>query len=145
MKNKLVGSVSSRIDAPATKVWEALTKPTLIKQYFFGTKVRTDWKPGSAIIFTGEWNGKSYEDKGTIVDAQPFKVLKYKYWSSMSGAADVPENYANITYELSDEDGETMLTVLQDNIPDEKTKTHSEANWKTVLDNLKHLLEKKLA
>ena len=145
MKNKLTGTVSSRIDQPASKVWEALTNPTLVRQYFFGTKVQSDWKPGSPITFTGEWKGKSYRDKGVVTDAQPFKILSYKYWSSLAGTEDKPENYANVTYELSEERGDTVLTVSQDNIADEQSKEHSEENWKRVLKNLKNLLEREPA
>ena len=133
--------VSTVIDAPVTKVWEALTTPEIIKQYFFGTNTITDWKVGSPLIFKGEWQGKSYEDKGTILDIKPGKLLRYDYWSSMSGIEDKPENYVIVTYELSPDEKGTTLTVSQENIPDEKMKEHSEQNWKTVLKNLKDLLE----
>ena len=51
------------INAPAAQVWKALTDPAIIKQYFFGTNVETDWKKGSPITWTGEWEGKTYQDK----------------------------------------------------------------------------------
>ena len=54
----------------------------------------------------------------------------------------MPENYANITYELYEEDGETELTVKQENVASEEVRKHSEQNWATVLKNLKDLLEK---
>ena len=133
--------VSTVIDAPVAKVWEALTTPGIIKEYFFGTNTITDWKIGSPLIFKGEWQGKSYEDKGTILDIKPGKLLRYDYWSSMSGIEDKPENYVIVTYELSPDEKGTTLTVSQENIPDEKMKEHSEQNWKTVLKNLKDLLE----
>ena len=144
MKSKIIAKASANINAPASKVWEALTKPQLIKQYFFGTEASSDWKAGSPITFKGNWEGKSYEDKGTILNVQPNKLIKYNYWSSMSGIEDKPENYVNITYELSEDinDNNTKLTITQDNIPDEKMKAHSEQNWKIVLDNLKKLMEK---
>jgi hypothetical protein len=34
-----------------------------------------------------------------------------------------------------------MVTLTQDNNPDEKTKDHSEKNWKMMLASLKKLLE----
>ena len=143
MKNNITAKVSTSINAPASKVWEALTKPELIKQYFFGTDTNTDWKVGSPITFKGKWEGKSYEDKGTILDVEHNKLIRYSYWSSMSGIEDKPENYVNTTYKLLGDDNKTTLTVTQENIPDEKMKEHSEQNWRTVLNNLKKLLEKK--
>ena len=141
MENNLTGSVSITINATAAKVWEALTTPSIIKQYFFGTDAVSDWKVGSPLIFKGEWQGKKYEDKGTILESVPNKIFKYSYWSSMSGKEDKPENYANVTYRLTENNNATTLTVIQENIPDEKTKDHSEQNWKKVLEDLKKLLE----
>lgn len=142
MKNDVVGRVSTQITAPVSKVWEALIKPEIIKKYFFGTNTTTDWKVGSPITFKGEWDGKSYEDKGTILKVEPNKLLSYNYWSSMSGIEDLPENYVVITYELVDEGGKTNLSITQENIPSEEMRDHSEENWKKVLDSLKALLEK---
>ncbi len=142
MKSDISAKVSTVINAPVSTVWEALTKPEIIKQYFFGTDTITDWKVGSPLIFKGEWEGKKYEDKGTVLKFEPNKMLQYNYWSSMSGIEDKPENYVRITYFVSQEKEKTLLTISQENIPDEKTKEHSEQNWKKVLNNLKNLLEK---
>jgi uncharacterized protein YndB with AHSA1/START domain len=144
MKNNITGKVSALIEAPLSKVWEALTRPEIVKQYFFGTNISTDWKPGSPIRFTGEYKGKSYEDKGTILVFEPQKLIRYNYWSSMSGIEDKPENYFVLTYKLSAEGNKTKLEIIQENIPDEKTKAHSEENWKMVLENLKKVVEERV-
>ncbi len=143
MKSTITGRVSIEIDAPVQKVWEALTTPEIIKQYFFGTTAVSDWKVGSSIIFKGEWEGKSYIDKGTILSILPLKMFRYNYWGSMSGIEDKPENYAIITYNLFEDGDITLLTIVQENIPDRKMKEHSEKNWNTVLHNLRDLLERK--
>ena len=143
MKNNITAQVKTTINATRAQVWNALTKPEIIKQYFFNTNTFTDWKLGSPIKFKGEWEGKSYEDKGTILDIEKNKLIKYDYWSSMSGIEDKPENYAIITYKLMEKDDQVNLTIIQENIPDEKMKKHSEDNWRKVLDGLKKLLEGK--
>ncbi|MEP7373940.1 MAG: SRPBCC family protein [Chitinophagaceae bacterium] len=145
MKSNINGKVSININAPTERVWEALTTPSIIKQYFFGTTAVSDWKAGSPLIFRGEWEGKKYEDKGTILETIPEKLFRYTYWGSMSGIEDKPENYATITYSLEDRNEYTGLTITQENIPDEKMKEHSEKNWNKVLNNLKQLLEKQPA
>jgi len=142
MKNNLTGAAGIRIDVPVSKVWEALTTPAMIKQYFFGTSAISDWKEGSPLIFKGEWKGKYYEDKGTILRVRPQKLFRYTYWSSMSGIEDKPENYVTITYELTERNGGTYLSVKQENIPDEKMRQHSEENWNKVLAELKEFLER---
>ena len=134
-------STSITINAPAEKVWKALTDPALVKQYFFGTNVRSEWTKGSPIVFEGEWEGKTYQDKGTILEAEPGKFVKYNYWSSMSGTEDKPENYADISYTLDEKDGTTVLTVTQDNIKTPESKEHSEQNWNFIFGKMKELVE----
>ena len=140
--NKLTVKASITINADRQMVWKGLTDPKLIKQYFFGTDAQSDWKKGSPIVFRGVWEGKPYEDKGTILDIDPTKFIKYNYWSNFSGTPDIPENYANITYSLKQNGNQTQLDVTQDGIANEEAREHSEKNWAGVLDGLKKLLEK---
>jgi uncharacterized protein YndB with AHSA1/START domain len=141
MKNDITGTARTEIHVPKERVWEALITPEIIKKYFFGTDAISDWQVGSPLIFKGEWQGKHYEDKGNILAREDGKLFKYSYWSSMSGIEDKPENYVIVTYELAEKNGNTLLTITQENIPDEKMKAHSEENWNKVLAELKDLLE----
>jgi uncharacterized protein YndB with AHSA1/START domain len=142
MPKPLIAKSSITIHAPISKVWEALTSRGLIKQYFYGVDTVTDWKAGSPIIYRGVWEGKPFEDKGNVLKSEPPKLLVLNHWSPLSGLADVPENYQNVTYALVERAGGTELTISNDHNPDEESKTHSEQNWKGVLDSLKALLEK---
>jgi uncharacterized protein YndB with AHSA1/START domain len=142
MPNNLIAKISIEINADNITVWKWLTTPELIKQYFFGTETETDWKKGSPIYFRGVWEGKKYEDKGTILDIHPGKFVKYNYWSSMSGKPDIPENYATITYEVTPKGNATVLTIIQDGIKTEESKAHSEQNWIAVMDGMKKMVEK---
>lgn len=141
MSEKLAAKVEVTINVPTSVVWKALTDPELIKQYFFGTHTESDWKVGSPITFSGEWEGKPYVDKGTILAIEEGSYLKYNYWSSMSGTEDLPENYADITYELRSQGNGTLLTITQEGIATQESKEHSEQNWAYVLDSMKQLLE----
>ena len=141
MNETYLAKVSISIDAPKEKVWEALTKPELIKQYLFGTEVTTDWQVGSPITYKGTWEGKAYEDKGVVLENEPGKLLVSTFWSSLSGVPDLPENYQTVRYELSTEDGGTRLALTQDNNATREDSEHSEQNWNMVLEGLKKLLE----
>lgn len=142
MKQDLLCKVSLDIKAPISRVWNALINPEKITKYLFGTKTTSDWKVGSSIKFTGEWEGKAYEDKGTILQIEKEKIFKYSYWSNFSGTADVPENYQDITYSLKDQDGVTTFTVVQENCKTEEIRDHSVKNWTSVMQCMKDLLEK---
>jgi uncharacterized protein YndB with AHSA1/START domain len=140
-KQSLLAKATMTINAPAAKVWEALVKPELIKQYLFGTEVTTDWKIGSPITYKGVWQGKDYEDKGKVVQFEPGKLIVSTYWSPLSGVADAPENYKTVRYELTGQGSQTQLTIIQDNNDTEKDARHSEENWKMVLNGIKKLVE----
>jgi len=141
MDQKFVARSEVGINAPAAKVWEALTRPELIQQYLFGTEVTTDWQVGSPITYKGEWQGKTYEDKGRILQIEPGKLLVSTFWSSLSGLTDTPENYNTVRYELSPAGDGTKLTITQDNNNTQEEANQSQQNWNMVLGKLKELLE----
>lgn len=141
MTMNLTARASTTIQAPASRVWEALTEPELIKQYLFGSEVVTDWKVGSPIYYRGMWQGRAFEDKGTVLEVEPNQRLVSTHWSPLSGVPDVPENYHTVTYLLDEHDGNTDMTILQDHNASEEEKQHSEQNWRMVLDGLKKLVE----
>ena len=141
MNRTLTAQATVTINAPAIRVWEALTDPERIKRYLFGADVITDWKEGSPIIYKGTYEGKAYEDKGRVLKAEPEKLLLITHWSPLSGTADLPENYHQVTYELTPENGSTHLTITQDNNASEEEQEQNANFWKTVLEGMKKLLE----
>jgi len=140
-KQTILARATITVNAPTEKVWDALTKPELIKQYLFGTEVTTDWKAGSPIRYRGVWQGKPYEDKGKVLQVEPGKLIVSTFWSSLAGLPDAPENYKTVRYELASEGSGTRLTVIQDNNDSEDEARHSEGNWRMVLEGLKKLVE----
>jgi len=139
--------VSIAIRAPERKVWAALTDPDLIRQYFMGSDVSTDWNVGSPIIFRGDYNGKRYEDKGKILAFRPNKELKFSHWSPMSGTDDVPKNYNVVDITLDKANGSTEVTLTQSKLDGDITdedRAHRDdyiKNWTSVLNGLKKVVE----
>ena len=136
-----IAKAEETINAPIAEIWDALTNPDMIRKYMFGATVISDWKEGSKIVWKGEWQGKSYEDKGKILSIQPKKQLQYSHFTSNAGLDDIPENYHIVTIDLAEKEDQTQITLTQDNNADEKTKDYSEKNWKMMLASLKKLLE----
>jgi uncharacterized protein YndB with AHSA1/START domain len=131
------------IHASRDKVWNALTNPEEVKRYLHGTEMSTDWKEGSPITWRGEWKGRAYEDKGTVLAVEPKKHLKHTHWSPMGGSEDKPENYHTVTYELAGDDGHITLTLIQDNnASQEEADKMANENWGPVLEGLKATVEK---
>ena len=136
-----VAVAQTEIDAPPAEVWRALTDEDTIERYMFGSKVMTDWKEGSSIVWRGEYEGQAYEDHGKILEVEPERRLRLTHFSAMSGRQDVPENYHTLVYELEQVGEKTRLVLKQDNNTSEEAAQHSQANWETMLAALKRVVE----
>jgi len=137
----LVATATTEIDAAPDQVWDALVDPDQIKEYMFGSDVESDFRPGSAITWRGEYEGKAYEDKGTVLEVEPRRRLSVTHYSPMSGQPDVPENYHVVTYELTELRNGTRVSLRQDNNATADEVEHSKQNWSTVLAGLKRCVE----
>lgn len=136
-----VARAEAEIHAPRSEVWRALTDPDEIRKYMFGSKVETDWRPGSRITWKGEYEGRKYEDKGEILEVERERRLELTHFSPLSGEADTPENYHTLVYELEEHDGLTHVSLSQDNNRSEEAAEHSRANWEKMLSELKKVVE----
>ncbi len=141
MTSDLSTQVSITLDVPAAKVWEAMTTPSVIKEWFFGVDTETDWAEGSPIVHRGEYQGRPYQDKGTILRLEPERLLVHTHWSPVSGLPDSPENYQEVSWALLERGGTTELTVSEVNLPSVPAKEVSEQGWAAALGALKRLLE----
>ncbi len=141
MKDNLTAKTQITVHAPPARVWAALTTPEVIKQYLMGAEVHTDWKVGGPLTYTGEYQGKRYEEKGVIRRIEPEKVLAATHFSTMSGQEDRPENYALVTWELEPRGSDTVLSVSQDHLSTTDGVEGAKRNWNGVLANLKKIVE----
>ena len=141
MSQNLIAKASTTVNAPKSKVWKALIDPAALKQYMFGSDISSEWRVGSPVTWKGEWKGRAYEDKGTILAFEPERRLRYSHFSPLAGKPDVPENYHNVTIELSEAGAGTGVTLSQDRNESEDERAHSEQNWKMMLEGLKKYVE----
>lgn len=142
MSKELISKTSIDINAPSSEIWEALVKPEIAKEYFFGAEIVTDWKVGSPIKFKGEFNGNKYEEKGVLINVETNSQLQYSHWSHFDGLPDEPENYRTWTFDITKMNGATLLTISEDNIPSEKQRSRSDEFWNEALLKIKRLVEK---
>ncbi|HEY7584777.1 MAG TPA: SRPBCC family protein [Acidimicrobiia bacterium] len=133
-------------DSP-DRVWDALTDPKKVEDYYLGATLETDWQVGSPITWSGEWQGKAYSDKGKILALEPERKLSYSHWSPLSGTSDEPDNYHVIEVFLNEAEGGTSVRLTQSNQSgevtddDRKARAEYEKNWRTVLEGLKRVVE----
>jgi uncharacterized protein YndB with AHSA1/START domain len=138
----LVATSTITIDAPADRVWKVITDPAAVKEFMFGADLETDWTEGSPILWRGEWEGKSYEDKGEILEVDPGRRLVHTHFSPLGGEEDKPENYHTLTWTLENRDGATRLTLSQDNNANEDAAEHSKGMWDMLVADVKKIAER---
>lgn len=141
MNKDYISKSSININTSSSRIWEALITPEIAKEYFFGAQIVTDWKEGSPIRFIGEFNGNMYEEKGVLLNVKPNTQLQYSHWSHFDGLPDLPEHYRTWTFDISESDGTSQLSISEDNIPTEKQKKRSDEFWGDVLQKIKRLVE----
>jgi len=136
-------STSIDIDASADRVWQTLTDPDLVARYMHGTALDTDWTVGSPIVWRGDWQGKSYEDKGEVTAFDPPRRLAVTHWSPLTGEPDEPANYHHVTYELEPlGEARTGLTLTHGNSPSQDAADSMVADgWTPMLQELKKVAE----
>jgi uncharacterized protein YndB with AHSA1/START domain len=137
-----VATARIEIEAPAERVWDAMTDPEQVKSYMFGAEVDSDFQPRSPITWRGEWDGKPFEDKGEVIAAEPGRLLEVTHWSSMGGKEDRPENYHRVRYELREHDGRTSVELTQDGNDTAEAAEESAKNWRSMLEGLKKVTER---
>jgi len=143
MADTFAGHASVTINAPRAKVWDAFVTPETIMQYMPVTSVVSEWKEGSPIVWTSEFQGKRFEVRGTILRFQPGRLLEYDHSLPIfrpSGVAQARED-RRVTIELEDLDAQTHVAVTEQGNKNKREFEHSEGSWRMVLYGLKALLE----
>ncbi|MEO8112093.1 MAG: SRPBCC domain-containing protein [Ginsengibacter sp.] len=129
------------INAPIEKVWDALTKPALVKQWQYGSDLITIWETGSDIKFRAEWDGKVFEQWGKVLEIIPQQLIRYSLFAPRPGLEDKPENYFIMNYKLS-EDGEGVkLEIIQEDSREGAVQEAPQGEENPVLGALKKLIE----
>ena len=138
----ILAKAQTEIDAPASRVWAALTDPDQIKEYMFGSQVETSWEVGSPITWNGEYEGRPYQDKGEVLTYDEPRELSVTHYSPLAGQDDKPENYHTLVYTLDEKRRKDAASSLsQDNCADEQEAEQFSANWQQMLDGLKAHVE----
>jgi uncharacterized protein YndB with AHSA1/START domain len=137
----IVAAAEIDIAAEPQRVWTALTDPAAVKQWMFGTDLETDWQVGSPVVWKGEYEGKSYEDKGEVLEFDAPRRLSVTHFSPTTGQDDVPENYHTLVYTLTPTSDGTHVELTQDNNGSDDEAKQSTANWEQALQGIKAHIE----
>lgn len=121
------------------KVWQALTDGAMTQQYYFGTKVSSDWKNGSTYRYT---TGEGFEMlTGDVIEADPPRKLVttfHAHWDEEAEKA----GKSTVTYEITPLGDAVKLTLLHEGLDPAIGLTQGVMHgWSTILSGLKTLLD----
>jgi uncharacterized protein YndB with AHSA1/START domain len=132
-----IATASTDVTATPETVWAALTRPEEISAWMPGTTVETTWEVGAPITWSGEYDGRAYQDKGEILAVEEQRLLSMTHYSPLMGTDDVPESYHTLVYTLTPTDSGTRLELSQDGCDSEEQAQQFSANWQAMLDSLR--------
>jgi uncharacterized protein YndB with AHSA1/START domain len=140
----IIVSKTIHINAPTSAVWETLTQPELMKRWMSETDldILTDWRVGNPFIVRGLLHRVKFENKGTVLQFEPEKLLQYSHLSSLSRLPDKPESYTILEFSLTPINDQTALTFTASNFPTEMIYKHFRFYWNVTLEIIKRMIEK---
>lgn len=122
------------------KLWEAITSPDFTVQYFHGTRIESDWAPGSPVWYRNA-DGSAAVD-GEVLEAEVGRRLAIT-WHVNYDAEASRERPSRVSFEIEAVGPEQCrLTVVHDDF-DGETRTYQGVGegWPWILHSLKSLLE----
>ena len=129
----------SYIRTTPEKLWQALTDPDFMKQYWFGMRGESEWKAGSPwklVSSSGEvW------DAGAIIEATPPKRLVIRWAHTMKPELKA-EGDTICTMDIERGEGACKLTITHTSEKENSKVIEAvSGGWPQVVSNLKSLLE----
>jgi uncharacterized protein YndB with AHSA1/START domain len=126
------------IETTPDKLWHALTDGDFTERYWFGARLRSDWKVGST--FEMVRSDGSVSDAGKVVEVDPPKRLAYTFVNlSDTYRGDLP---ALATFELEPFGKLVKLTLTHEGFAEgSKMLPAISRGWPAILSSLKSILE----
>ena len=121
------------------KLWQAITRGEWTRRYFHGTRIESDWRPGSPVVFHSSRPGEIAVE-GVVREAAPPRRLAYT-WNVRYDAERAGEGASLVTWEIVPLDEVCKLTLVHRFSAPSKTWREVRSGWNAILSSLKSLLE----
>ena len=125
------------IETTAEKLWHALTDAEFTERYWFGHRVTSDWKVGSA--FTLRLVHHDNDVTGEVLEYDPPRRLAYSFLAHDGSDNGKP---SRVTFELEPQRDQVRLTMVHDRFePDSPALKSVSTGWPLILSSLKSYIE----
>jgi DNA-binding transcriptional ArsR family regulator len=126
------------IRTTAKRLWEALTSGEMTRRYFHRTRIESDWRVGSPVVFRREDGSVAVE--GVVKACDPPRVLEHT-WNVRYDEERAGEEPSLVRWEIEQLEGSCRLTLLHSFQEESKTYLEVKGGWTEILSSLKSLLE----
>jgi uncharacterized protein YndB with AHSA1/START domain len=146
LKHRLEGPMSNLmhvyeiyIQTTPERLWQAITDPELVKRYYFGSVIESDFRPGSPLIYRQAEGGR-LDIEGEVVEADPPRKLVHTF--AVKWDPEVNDPPTRVTWEITPIGETCRLAVTHDGFSEETaTFNQTKGGWPMILSGLKTLLE----
>jgi len=128
------------IRATAEDVWQAITETEFRRQYFYGSTIESDFRPGSPLRSVSP-DGELWSDD-VVLECEPPHVLSHT-WRSLWDPEAADEPASRVTWRVEPQDGGVCkLTVVHDQLEDSPATARGvSGGWAFIISGLKSVLE----
>ncbi len=121
------------------RLWEAITRASDTRDYFYGTLVESTWQKGAPLVY--RYPDGTIAAEGTVLDAEPPRKLAHTF-SALWDQAVTPDAPHRVTWTIEPMGPVCKLTVEHQGFAGETaTFTSVQGGLGVILDGLKTLLE----
>jgi len=128
------------IRATADQVWRAITETEFRRQYFYGSTIESDFRPGSPLRSLSP-DGELWGDD-TVLECEPPHLLSHT-WRSLWDPEAADEPASRVSWRIEpQEEGVCKLTVTHDRLgASPATARGVSGGWAFIISGLKSVLE----
>jgi uncharacterized protein YndB with AHSA1/START domain/DNA-binding transcriptional ArsR family regulator len=127
------------VRATPERIWQALTDSEIVKHYYFGSVIDSDFQPGSPIIYKQPDTGR-IDIEGEVLEADPPRKLVHTF--SVRWDPDLNDPPTRVTWEITPMGEACRLSVTHDGFTEEnETFASTRDGWPMILSGLKTYLE----
>jgi uncharacterized protein YndB with AHSA1/START domain len=129
--------VTTYIASTPDRVWRALTDPDVTARYWGGTRIESDWKVGSKVIYRRDGQ---VVDEHVLLTCEPPRRFSHTFRPTFGEYRNEPAS--RVKFEIVPGGTVVRLTMMHDEFQDNSAVYQAcSVAWPMILSSLKTLLE----